>query len=116
MSYEDVGDGQDYIPRLSNSQLKESGQVNSGGGFYSAFTVAELGEMLPGKLKKDWWLMFSFDKDGRKYDVSYVRWNKDGGLNTQWNERGITEADACAKMIIYLLENKLLTNPTHQVI
>ncbi len=77
--------------------------------YVSAFTVAELGEMLPDKLHEDWWLMFSFDKGGRKYDVSYVRWNNEGGLNTQWQERGDTEADARGKMLIYLLENKLIT-------
>ncbi len=66
----------------------------------SAFTVAELGEMLPDYLEPGSYFNFSFDKGGRKYDIAYV--------NTEHAIRGDTEADARAKMLIYLLENKLI--------
>jgi hypothetical protein len=65
----------------------------------SAFTVAELGEMLPagyasahGKDMK--WICFcEFKRSG---DEGYLK-------------HGDTEADARAQMLIYLLENKLIT-------
>jgi hypothetical protein len=64
----------------------------------SAFTVAELGEML--KPNAEHFKIFSSaDKPG--YFAAYHH----GGLG-----RGETMADAAAAMLIYLLENKLLTN------
>lgn len=64
---------------------------------YSAFTVAELSEMLPiwfdsGKRENDDWIC----------RVMEVRKNK------KHHSFGKTEADARAKMLIYLLENKLM--------
>ena len=65
----------------------------------AAFTVAELGEMLPdncytqkdcGNLPIEWYCHRMIDKD--QEDI--------------WNAE--TEADARAKMLIYLLENKLI--------
>jgi hypothetical protein len=65
----------------------------------SAFTVAEIGEMLPpgmpsahGKGMK--WICFN----------EFKRSPQEGYLMT-----GDTETDARAKMLIYLLENKLIT-------
>lgn len=61
---------------------------------YSAYAVAELGEMLkekcvmPDFYKKDW---FFLDKKGKK-----------------WLLETKTEANARAKMLIYLLENNLI--------
>lgn len=70
---------------------------------YAAFTVAELGEMLPnyvitGKLGaiQKW--------TGRKYSNGDVLSGKDIG-----DFYADTEADARGKMMVYLLENKLLT-------
>ena len=79
----------------------------------SALTVAELGEMLPDYLPDDKtgvrsFFQFTFDKGGRKYDVAYV-YHSDDGLMTDFSVRGDTEADARGKMLIYLLENKLIT-------
>jgi len=65
--------------------------------YYSAFSVAELGEMLP----RDCRLRRSVNEPGK--------WLVDA-LSTDRFFRAETEADARAKMLIYLLENKLL-NP-----
>jgi len=62
-------------------------------GIYSAFTVAELGEILPKKVN---WKMLYYK------DV----WNLDFG-DYRVGEK--TEADARASMLIYLLKNKLIT-------
>lgn len=73
----------------------------------SAFTVAELGEMLPEEIEKDGfvytWLP---SKEDGTYWFSYSRMNenKEG---VGYNQYADTEADARAKMLIYLLENKL---------
>jgi hypothetical protein len=71
--------------------------------FYSAFTVAELGEILPIELndkyllshrcsRGGWWLMYSNDSN-------------DNECNSVWD---LSEANARAKMLIYLIENDLV--------
>lgn len=71
-----------------------------------AYTVAELGEMLPMRYLAGH--KIEFDEDNSKI----VRcWN----VSTQkvsYEARANTEADARAKMLIYLMENKLITLPT----
>jgi hypothetical protein len=75
----------------------------------SAFTSAELGEMLP------------HDNASQRKDT---RRNNAGGLLKQWTayylledgskmvfERGNTEADARAKLLIHLIQNKLVSLP-----
>jgi hypothetical protein len=65
---------------------------------YSAFTVAELGEMLPARLQLngscDWWSA----KEGDGWECKYRYY-------ASANQLAPTEADARAKMLIYLLEN-----------
>ncbi len=71
---------------------------------YSAFTVAELGEMLPKMVRLngecDWWSQKCWDSE--KWQAQY-RYD----INTK--QVANTEADARGKMLIYLLENKLIT-------
>lgn len=64
---------------------------------YSAFTVAELGEMLP----CDYITWKS--KKGKKWVCRWLEDYKDERL-----QKATTEANARAKMLIYLLENKLI--------
>ena len=85
----------------------------------SAFTVAELGEILPEEVKTEE-LDFHFRTKKRKdnhWIVKYVG-RKGSGTSFRYNslkkncegEKGKTEADARAKMLIYLLENNLIKN------
>lgn len=66
----------------------------------SAFTVAELGEMLPGNFNTI-----------RRGDGSWLAYDGNAADNVNHQEISDTEADARAKMLIYLLENNLLTPP-----
>ena len=62
---------------------------------YSAFTVAELGEMLPDLHKTI--------KTGKRWTAYCLRLSKEFQADT--------EANARAKMLVYLLENKLMEIP-----
>lgn len=83
----------------------------------AAFTVAELGEMLPRRFVVDGKsFALRIKPDGRDWLVGYTRplgkqERRETGLphydktHQVWER---TEADARAKMLIYLLENKLI--------
>lgn len=77
-----------------NHILLHDGTIKSPGGQvldkFSAFTVAELGEMLSPHLRKSIWLLEIRDSMNQ---ATYME----------------NEADARANMLIYLLENKLIT-------
>lgn len=67
----------------------------------SAFTVAELGEMLPARIKTDYgswnYLLIAKLKNPKEWLIGYYH-----------DEiRGDTEANARAKMLIWLIEHKL---------
>ena len=71
---------------------------------YSAFTVAELGEMLPKEATSSW-KYFPDDvvmPKGWRWKCFY----HGDELERIWAD---TEADACSKLLIYLVENKLVT-------
>jgi hypothetical protein len=78
----------------------------------AAFTVAELGEMLPPYIKSE--VEGYIDLDMRKFESpAFFQWsvqfiNRDGKI---FEQAAATEADARAKMLIYLLENKLIIIP-----
>jgi len=72
------------------------------GSAYAAFTVAELGEMLP-KLGAYGWIETKRWKDGKWHCSKAI-----SSTNEAHRERANTEADARAKMLIYLIENKLI--------
>jgi hypothetical protein len=77
---------------------------------YSAFTVAELGEMLSFE-KYSRQIFSNFVWEEGDWVSVYKDWN-DGikGIGRYWNTfNAPTEADARAKMLVYLLENKLIT-------
>ena len=68
--------------------------------YLSAFTVAELGEMLP-----LWWY------SGKRKENDYICEVFKRNVTDKLNSFGDTEANARAKMLIYLIENKLIEVP-----
>ena len=81
------------------------------GELISAFTVAELGEMLPHHIHlegKNYQIEIwsgSDVKDVRFWSIGYNNY----GNKSEFVFGANTESDARAKMLIYLLENKLIT-------
>jgi hypothetical protein len=69
----------------------------------AAFTVAELGEMLKAEMYKSWY-------GGGGWTCSYFIPPKTATeSDREIYEHGTTEACARAKMLIYLIENKLVS-------
>lgn len=97
-------------------QLKDYGTIHAID-HVSAFTVAELGMMLPGTL---WGKPYDIelyvygdkpDRSDRQYGIELKTYN-DGSVQTYWTVNENNEADARAKMLIYLIENNLLDPKT----
>ena len=87
-------DGKDIV---SKSRLRSSAWNE----ICSAFTVAELGEMLPARIKTDYgswnYLLIVKLENTKEWLIGYYH-----------DEiKGNTLANACAKMLIYLIEHKL---------
>lgn len=89
-----------------------------GGRTIAAFTVAELGEMLPAELPGNWLLQMA---PAFKNIKAWVLWYEDTEspekmtLNgNHWTISADTEAEARGRMLAYLIENKLLT-PNEEV-
>jgi hypothetical protein len=80
--------------------------------FYSAFTVAELGEMLPATITiPHTWAPYELKmyKHSYGYYIAYYTPNREEGYTLLYALKDKKEANARAKMLIYLLENKLIT-------
>ena len=79
-------------------------------GYFAAFTVAELGEMLPKSFRfenAEWFLDITCDLNELRY-INYRDYNSEDYLP----EKGIcadTEANARAKMLIHLIEKGMVT-------
>jgi hypothetical protein len=83
---------------------KEDGEENGITCVASALTVAELGDMLP-DITKSWRYDYMKDDETRVWEWAC---EKDYSHDNPTVE-GTTEADARAKMLIYLIENHLIT-------
>lgn len=94
-------------PLFFSPELSATVKLNSKEKDYSAFTVAELGEMLPAKIYSDGFL--EIYKTGKKWKVMYVYQPINVTCFMGENFISNTEADARGKCLIYLLENKLIT-------
>lgn len=76
---------------------------------FSAFTVAELGELLPERVLDDGKWQF-IDCEHFKSTLGYRCWISSARTQYALQDNYKTEAEARAAMIIYLLENGLLNN------
>ena len=102
-----------YEPYLQASKEAPSGVWVEGTEVYSAFTVAELGEMLPlyignanaNGLEQPYALFTSWN-DTEGWSVAYCP--PGGGTMAYHLQVENTEADARAKCLIYLIENGLI--------
>ena len=79
-------------PKLVQNRNTGNENSNDEAKWYSAFTVAELGEMLPVGA----WVIVKTDGAGFRFTIPPNFIDEE------------TEADARAKMLIYLLENKFI--------
>ena len=91
-----------YIPNKNNDILILSGKLEYS---ISAFTVAELGEMLP-NWASSYRLGKLASKNCGKYCCEYHIISKKHTKDFEFISD--TEADCRAKMLIYLIENKLI--------
>jgi hypothetical protein len=95
--------GNDIDLLLNNGKVRSAGYVNNSWpdddviNLYSLFTVAELGEMLG-----------SWCVNGKANNGLY--WCDFDYMETEHKTLEISEANARAKMVIYLIENGLLKN------
>lgn len=70
---------------------------------YSAFTCAELGEMLPDRVPETIDGKWLIQQKVGLWEVGY------GNQTTDVSFEAKNEAEACSSMLIYLIENKLIT-------
>lgn len=92
-------DGSASLQKMMTSDLGDTHE-----NAVSAFTVSELGEMLP-----DFYCSYKYNLPGSKstlYECVDIRITED---TLGKGELALTEADARAKCLIYLLENGLVT-------
>ena len=74
----------------------------------SAFTVGELGELLPSTIEQNGEVLrFLCEKSARGFTVAYVL--SRGEKQTRLERKAPSEAEARAQMLLYLVENNLYT-------
>lgn len=101
-SYQSFITGYEWRITMSKPDFGEDQIIEQTTDAFSAFGVAELGEMLPNPLHyKGKRIFFGSEKVG-----GYWECGSEGMLEHTFEAK--VEADARAKMLIYLLENKLL--------
>ena len=104
---------------IAMTELRDHTPHNPQGGwqYFSAFTVAELGEILPvsvqmneethwleiGKTEFKWQCGYTYHHEGT------IGWGRVNDSVHHAVGKANTEVDARAKMLCYLLENKLIT-------
>jgi hypothetical protein len=86
----------------------QTAPVDFGDRYIAAFTVAELGEMLPRTFESGSTIWPEAEK---RWVCSYQSTDYDSveNDNPEWIEYAPTEADARAKTLVHLIENKLVT-------
>jgi hypothetical protein len=105
-SAEKAGKAVTYSPISDEQEVYKLRLGSHGGGeFYAAYTVAELGEMLPYRIREqddDYWLQIQKLKHG-DWDIRYS--TTDGKLHGQTDgiKQGGTEIEARGEMLLYLL-------------
>jgi hypothetical protein len=86
----------------TNEELKEalSGKIKNE--VYAAFTVAELGQLLPDDVGNQRYLLFD------KFKGVYRSWYGESVFHHLHEQKSASEAQSRAAMLIYLLENKII--------
>jgi len=88
-----------------------SWDFSDGKGEYSSFTVAELLELLPFEIFNNFNYGLVIKKSYNDFEVIYDTYTIDGDDNRNFQlkyEFDKNPANACAKMLIYLIENNLI--------
>lgn len=104
--YDDQCHGLKYIPYAVVPNIYNKFKL------YAAYTVAELGEMVPTKVRKQGWIEFKKIRNSATKKYHYLCLYKEYAYHINeinYNCSAENEADARAKMLIYLLENNLIT-------
>lgn len=101
-----------YVPGFSNENEEPNSIIyfnqhhKQDSKQYSAFTVSELCEILPVFLDDYRFVIIKLENG--KYGTDYIHMTTDNHSYSFSDTEDNTIANACAKMLIYLIENKLI--------